>query len=257
MLFLAAIISAFWYLRNEEFEREQESVQRDTEIAQQQIRLRLIENQEQLLRIAREIVISAVDAENFSQQAAAFTQERPEVTGLFWVDANRDRQGAYVAPMFALDAGNPQGDLDKSIPLANQITPSETSFMATNTLRQPIYSSAFTNNLGVTVLQLHIPLIDRGNFSGDLIAEYSTESLLRFYVPTEVAQRHTINLIDSRGNTLASTVLKSPGDKSRRASIVYQSPLAPANNGIALAGAGLSHVDRADQQYACSGWWPR
>ncbi|MFX8227071.1 hypothetical protein ABTL27_19440, partial [Acinetobacter baumannii] len=42
LLFLAAIISAFWYLRNEEIERETESVKRDTEIAQQQIRLRLI-----------------------------------------------------------------------------------------------------------------------------------------------------------------------------------------------------------------------
>ena len=41
LLFLAAIISAFWYLRNEEIERETESVKRDTEIAQQQIRLRL------------------------------------------------------------------------------------------------------------------------------------------------------------------------------------------------------------------------
>ena len=61
LLFLAAIISAFWYLRNEEFEREQESVKRDTEIAQQQIRLRLIENQEQLVRIAREIVTRTID----------------------------------------------------------------------------------------------------------------------------------------------------------------------------------------------------
>src|SRR6185295_9957140 len=55
LLFLAAIITAFWYLRNEEFEREQEAVKRDTEVAQQSVRLRLIENQEQLARIAREI----------------------------------------------------------------------------------------------------------------------------------------------------------------------------------------------------------
>ena len=65
LLFLAAIISAFWYLRNEEFEREQESVKRDTEIAQQQVRLRLIENQEQLVRIAREIGTRALDPEQF------------------------------------------------------------------------------------------------------------------------------------------------------------------------------------------------
>ena len=56
LLFLAAIISAFWYLRNEEIDRETEAVKRDTEIAQQQIRLRLIENQEQLVRMARELV---------------------------------------------------------------------------------------------------------------------------------------------------------------------------------------------------------
>ena len=51
LLFLAAIISAFWYLRNEEFEREQEAVRRDTEVAQQQVRLRLIEDHEQLTRL--------------------------------------------------------------------------------------------------------------------------------------------------------------------------------------------------------------
>ena len=77
LLFLAAIISAFWYLRNEEFEREQESVKRDTEIAQQQIRLRLIENQEQLVRMAREIVTRTLDRDEFLAQAASFTRERP------------------------------------------------------------------------------------------------------------------------------------------------------------------------------------
>src|SRR6476661_3692317 len=85
LLFLAAIISAFWYLRNEEFEREQESVKRDTEIAQQQIRLRLIENQEQLVRIAREIVTRAIDQDEFLGQAASFTRERPEINHLFWI----------------------------------------------------------------------------------------------------------------------------------------------------------------------------
>src|SRR5262245_19720479 len=56
LLFLAAIVSACWTLRNEEFEREAESVKRDAEVAQQQIRLRLIENQEQLVQLARQIV---------------------------------------------------------------------------------------------------------------------------------------------------------------------------------------------------------
>src|SRR6195952_4120609 len=80
LLFLAAIILAFWYLRNEEFERAQESVKRDTEIAQSQIRLRLVENQEQLVRIAREIATHSIDPEQFVTQGGAFTRERPENT---------------------------------------------------------------------------------------------------------------------------------------------------------------------------------
>ena len=87
LLFLAAIISAFWYLRNEEIERETESVKRDTEIAQQQIRLRLIENQEQLVRIAREIVTRTIDSDEFLGQATSFTRERPEITHLTWINA--------------------------------------------------------------------------------------------------------------------------------------------------------------------------
>src|SRR5512145_1099724 len=75
LLFLAAIISAFWYLRNEEIERETESVKRDTEITQQQINLRLIQNQEQLIRMARELVTRDVDQVSFAALAADFARE--------------------------------------------------------------------------------------------------------------------------------------------------------------------------------------
>ena len=71
LLFLAAIIAAFWYLRNEELEREQESVRRDTEVVQQQLRLRLVENQEQLLRLAREISLRQVNAAGAGTQDTA------------------------------------------------------------------------------------------------------------------------------------------------------------------------------------------
>ncbi|MFX8620507.1 hypothetical protein ABTM24_19990, partial [Acinetobacter baumannii] len=82
LLFLAAIIAAFWYLRNEEIEREQESVKRDTEVVQQQIRMRLVENQEQLLRMAREIAMKPANTEAFMRQAGDFVRARPEVTSV-------------------------------------------------------------------------------------------------------------------------------------------------------------------------------
>jgi PAS domain S-box-containing protein len=238
LLFLAAIISAFWYLRNEEFEREQESVKRDTEIAQQQIRLRLIENQEQLFRIARELVTRATDKEDFIAQAESFTRERPEITTLLWVNAGRERQGAYMASGYQVEATPGGGELATSMPRVNETSPPETAFLASRALRQPVYSEPFTTPTGTTVLQVHVPLIDRGAFNGSLIAEYSVENLLRFYVPSEVSQRHTVNLLDGRDQVLASTVMMVAGGTRRPASIVHQVPLAPANNGLVLQGQG-------------------
>ncbi|MGL6206077.1 MAG: PAS domain-containing sensor histidine kinase, partial [Giesbergeria sp.] len=55
LLFMAAIVAAFWYRRLEEGEREQEALRRDLEYAQQRVRLRLLERQEQLMRIARDL----------------------------------------------------------------------------------------------------------------------------------------------------------------------------------------------------------
>src|SRR5579862_2210395 len=56
LLFLAAIVAAFWTLRNEEIERATDAVRRDTEMAQQQIRSRLSEDQDLMIRLRGDIV---------------------------------------------------------------------------------------------------------------------------------------------------------------------------------------------------------
>src|SRR5665647_2418113 len=65
LLFLAAIVAAFGYLRLEEIDREQQAVKRDVEYTQQRLRLRLLERQEQLMRVARDIANKEVDPEEF------------------------------------------------------------------------------------------------------------------------------------------------------------------------------------------------
>ena len=54
-IFLLTIISSVGYLRYEEMEREQESVQRDLEYANQKMRLHLLEQQERMMKLARDI----------------------------------------------------------------------------------------------------------------------------------------------------------------------------------------------------------
>ncbi|MDH4393053.1 MAG: PAS domain S-box protein [Aquabacterium sp.] len=235
LLFLAAIISAFWYLRNEEIDRETESVKRDTEIAQQQIRLRLIENQEQLVRMARELVTREVDASDFTPQATTFMNDRPEITQFQWLSADQGTRARHSA----------QSDHEEQP--ATELTPparspgrteTEWAFIAARDLRQPIYSRVFKDRHGSQVFQVHVPMLTRGQFNGVLVADYSIDVLLRHFVPTEVTRRHAVAVINDREQTIASSVLQMPGEEQQRAAILHDVPLAPAANGLVLRGSG-------------------
>ena len=98
LLFLAAIVSAFGYLRLEEMDREQEAVKRDVEYAQQRVRLRLLERQEQLMRIARDISNKEVDPEEFMGRAESMVSQYPELQAVTWIDERRRILASYAAP---------------------------------------------------------------------------------------------------------------------------------------------------------------
>ena len=238
LLFLAAIILAFWYLRNEEFEREQESVKRDTEIAQQQVRLRLIENQEQLVRIAREIVTRAIDREQFLSQAAAFTRERAEVTNIAWVSAARAPKASFSATSFPPDAGATPDDTPITLPTEGKPSAPEEAFLTAHAKRQPAYSRPFIDAYGNAAFQVQVPLLGRGAFGGALIAEYSIEGLMRHHVPKDVSTRHAITMLDANDQVLASTAMLAPGSRAARPSIVSQLQVAPTDNGLFIRGQG-------------------
>ena len=238
LLFLAAIISAFWYLRNEEIERESESVKRDTEITQQQINLRLIQNQEQLIRMARELVTRDVDQAAFAAMAADFSRERPEVTHLNWLGARRNLKATHYPLLYLPESmGNPATP-DPSLPQAGRDSEPETAFRTAWETRQPTYSRHFAASSGTPVFQLYLPLIERNTFAGTLMVEYSVETLLRNHVPVDVVRRHMMAVVDERQKALASTAGEGPGQNNRRAPILTDAPLGPAPIALTLRGQG-------------------
>ena len=239
LLFLAAIILAFWYLRNEEIERETDSVRRDTEITQQQIGLRLIQNQEALIRTARDLLARDVDIEEFGAQALKFARDRPEITHLSWVNARRQLRSSHW------EISYPPGLADAQrlpvLPVQGSGSESEKAFIAARDTRLPVYSRALRDGRGIPVFQLHVPLIERNTFVGSLIAEYSVEALLRHYVPPDVSKRHSMSVVDDKQAVLAATITDMPGApkvRSRPAQLISDAPLTPALNGLLLRGVG-------------------
>jgi PAS domain S-box-containing protein len=238
LLFLAAIIAAFWTLRNEEIEREADAVQRDTEIAQQQIRLYLSDDQEQLLRLARDIGDGTLNTKGFVTAAAALLRERPAITHVSWVGAQRELRASRAVALFHPEVNPSGGALTPELPVAGLSSEAERTFNRARSLRSALYSAAFRNASGAPAFQLHVPLFAQGRFDGVLIAEYAIEPMLRQMLPPEITQRHTVAVVDAAGNELAGSVLQMPGQISNRPTIEVDLPLAPLANGLLLRGMG-------------------
>ncbi len=234
MLFLVAILSAFAYLRFEEVAREREAINRDVEYAQQRLRLRLLEQQEQLMRFAREVSSREISHLDFVTRAEAFANLYPELQSLTWIDDKQKVRVSYNAARLPKQLQRTTG-----APIAAKETVS--NYQLIRELLLPIYSTPRAREDMAAVLQLHLPLIEKARFKGDLLAEYSVDALFRYGVPNEITSKYAVSFHDADGQLLAGTTV-SEGQLKRHllpwASPInlYELPVSPVGNGMTLRG---------------------
>ncbi|MHB1112095.1 MAG: PAS domain S-box protein [Acidovorax defluvii] len=233
LLFMAAIVAAFWYLRAEEVEREHEALKRDVEYAQQRVRLRLLERQEQLMRVARDLSNQEVDRAGFVSQAESLISQHPELQAITWIDEKKRIRASHAAPTLGSSELRVAGEV---------LTPGDTAdtFELARDLQQPVYSQpTATQGDSAPLLQLQVPLSHQGKFSGVVLGEYSIDSLLRYATPTEVLARYAVTLLDGNNQLLAGTPL-GPRNSSipvvpwRQNANQYEVPVSPVGNGLVL-----------------------
>ncbi|MDR7092483.1 PAS domain-containing sensor histidine kinase [Hydrogenophaga laconesensis] len=248
LLFLSAIVVAITYLRYEELEREQEAVTRDVEYAQQRLRLRLLERQEQLMRLAREVGNREIESEEFEFQVESLVSQFPEMLAISWVDARRNVLASYASPSAPTALVRPTGSV---------LSPGETdgSFDLARDLRQPIYSRPLGDDARNATLMLHVPLTEQGRFSGTIMGEYSIDGLMRFGVPPEIMARYAVALVDDRGRVLAGS-LQTPTTVLRllpwsNPPLEHEVPVSPVGNGLIVKAQGY----RTSQDIVGSGFF--
>ena len=247
ILFFGAIVFSFWYLRVEEIDREQEAVKRDVEYSQQRLRLRLLERQEQVMRLARDISNQDVDVKEFGRRAESMVLKNPEVQTMAWVDEKRKIIASQTAPSIVVSLKWRVGDILRW-------GESENNYSLARDLMQPVYSQEDSGILSLSgngvgqenyarnmVLQLHTPLTNsQGRFNGVIMAEYSAESLLRYGVPSEILAKYAVSLLDSEGNLIAGQAIPKrsslfnfmPGINAQNNE--YEVPVSPVGNGLIL-----------------------
>ena len=230
MLFFAAIVAALGYLRLEEMDREQEAVQRDVEYTQQRLRLRLLERQEQIMRIAREVSGRELDPDDFRMRAASMMDQYPEVQGMAWIDDKRRTRASQGMGVIAIGPLQTSGDvLGKS--------QRESGFSLTREVNQPVYVQHPLGKEEAPLLQMFIPLSDRGRFGGVLITEYSVDGLYRYGVPSEVSARYAVSLQDANGALLAGTNM--PARKLVGRFLPWSNPANEYSMAVSPVGGGL------------------
>ena len=240
MLFLAAVVAAFGYLRIEEIDREQQAVKRDVEDAQQRLRLRLLERQEQLMRIGRDISNKEIDSEELVSQAESLVNQYPELMALTWLDAKRRVRMTYASASATSSQLRSVGDQLKS-------GETDGTYGLARDLRQPVYSRplnpADSSDYNAPTLQILVPLDDQGKFDGVIMGEYSIDGLLRFGVPTEITAKYAVTLIDDKDRVLAGN---QPPPRNAAARLLpwsdspaeYEIPVSPVGNGLLIRAQG-------------------
>ena len=240
ILFLAAVVAAFGYLRIEEIDREQQALKRDVEYAQQRLRLRLLERQEQLMRIGRDVSNKEIDAEEFVAQAETLVNQYPELLALTWIDGRRRVKVSYSSASASGEQVRNSGE---------QLKQGETSttFDLARDLRQPVYSRPLSpeinSNSSPPTLQIMIPLDGQGKFGGVIMGEYAIDGLLRFGVPLEITAKYAVTLLDDKNNVLAGNL---PPPRSPAVRLLpwsdgaseYEIPVSPVGDGLLIRAQG-------------------
>ncbi len=235
LLFLAAIVVAITYLRYEELEREQETLTRDVEYAQQRLRLRLLERQEQLMRLARDIDNREIATAEFEFQVESLVSQFPELLAISWVDSRRTVLATYASPSTPPGLVRQPGTV-----LSHEDT--DGSFDLARDLRQPVYSRPLGENPRNATLQLQVPLSEQGRFAGTVMGEYAVDGLMRFGMPPEIMSRYAVALVDDRERVLAGS-LQDTSDSTQllpwsTPSLEHAVPISPVGNGLIIKAQG-------------------
>jgi PAS domain S-box-containing protein len=236
-VFLMAIVATFSYLRLEEMSREQEAVQRDVEYAQQRLRLRLLERQEQLQRLASDISNKLIDSEDFVNQAEGLVRQFPELQSVIWIDAKKRIRVSYASPSMPGLPVRLGGD-------ALRYQETEGAYSLVKDVRQPVYTTPFSVPSGVgtstlSVLQVLVPLSDGVRFAGVVMGEYQIDGLLRYGVPAEIAAKYAIAFVDEKNRLLSGNTSPKRNAAVRllpwvQQDIQYEIPVSPVGNSLVL-----------------------
>jgi PAS domain S-box-containing protein len=223
LLAFAVLMGALmWYLQRVEEGHQRQALYRDIEWAQQSIRLRLRDAQDELMAAGRE-GLARGPAGAAADVGREFLARHGEVAYLALID--RERRVGWLRV-----AGGVPGVSLRAPGTRVEDSAGFGSFHEARESRRPVWSAPFLGEANELLVELHVPLPGEGGFGGTLVAGYSLRRLLTVHLAPEVRERYQVALVDQGGSVLEST---SPRH-IHEANLSYELPLDPPGNGVRL-----------------------
>ena len=223
LAFVLVMLAFFWYLERTEAKQQTQTLYRDVEWAQQNLRLRWRNNQD--------VVVAAIDKwtqspslnDQSKSQVRDFLVTSPDIAYVYSLDAQRNTQwmiahGAQPEP--------------SNRPIGKRVEDSA-AFAAFNDAADSgrvNFSPPFLGDDQEALVEMHVPVYKDKIFSGTIAVAYSLNRALTLAVSPEMQRRYKLDLADQGGSPLVSSSSRTIHD----ANISYELPLDPPGHGIRL-----------------------
>ena len=223
VLFVLVMITLFWALHRDETDRQQQALYRDVEWAQQVIHLRMQSDHDDVLALAREASLGALDSQRLNTAAQQLMSNSPEIVTLARVDGlQRARWVSASEALSEVRLATPGEVLNRTEALQ--------TFQQARDTHQTVYSEPILEADGERYLLMQMPVYVGGHFDGTVLAFYSVTNIFRYVVPHESDKKYTVSLVDDKGAALAG-VLPASGTPL---AMNLELPLDPPGFGIYL-----------------------
>jgi PAS domain S-box-containing protein len=205
LLFALALLATAVYLRGEEADREQETITRDINYAQQNLQLRVLDRLGQLNRVAQD-VYRAGDTQELLFQGAILTSQFPELVGIGLFDNRGWLKSSYVS----LQAPNSQlRDHEREV--MKQATD---AIAWVKSERRAVFGPVDVAQeqdaieMGLSTVLVYLPVFDGIELRQIMAAEFNLSSLLRQSMPPDLASRYAMAIVNGEGAVLAGQLPK-------------------------------------------------
>lgn len=238
VLFLGAAAALVRYTQQTELQRERDTLQRDSEWAQQRMGLEMALMQEQLQSMVNALESSPRQPARFELLAHSFIHQHASVLMVYATDAKATVRQVAVSPSLPHDLTL----LRSGEPLV--LAFSESAYAQAQGSLHTAYTLPYALPRVGWVVESVTPVLQNQQFAGTVSAVFSVDGMLRGAVAQELSTRYAVALVNSQRDVLASTSSANTGTKP----LQYLVALHPFERGLFM---------RVSSYHTAPGWAQR